>query len=82
MKTKIDHLHPCVVQGIPGLSLVLERGPEEDVFYQMVTAHHIECFDCSISGHTKRQYFFAEDCPEEKILKFLALYDEFGKSLR
>lgn len=68
------------IREIKGLGLVLERGEEEEVFFQEISSQP-NLVDCTYSSSTRRSYFFANPVAEDRIQKFLDAYNAFGKKL-
>ena len=81
MSVTLNNLCRMSVRNIKGLGLVLERGEEEEVFYQEVMGQP-DLVDCTFTGTGRRTYFFALGTPEARMQRFIDTYNEFGKKLR
>ena len=80
MSANRNSLCRVTLREIKGTGLVLERGEEEEAFFKEV-CKHIDMVDCTYSDADRRTYFFADPVPEDRVTKFLDLYNAFGRKL-
>lgn len=81
MSVTLNNLCKMSVRNIKGLGLVLERGEEEEVFFQEVMEQP-DLVDCTYTGTGRRTYFFALGASEARMQRFINAYNNFGKRLR